>query len=168
MRDEMTKPDPAIKAANAARVLGVICVLFAAVIFVAMFFLSRSPGTAGPTWILIFVGLLYLTPGVALLVLSGPTRRGKMGPTIAVMVLAILIALFLWLMFAGSVISAISASGMSIAGIAPALLIGIFALVATLLAVYCVQSLRFPDREEPVRGFEPIVGTAIEIPERSA
>lgn len=167
----VSRPDPAIRAANAARVLGGLITLVAVLGLASSLFAGRARGGVNVVIVAVGVVLFYAAPGIALLVMSGGVRRGAKGRTIAVLVLSSVIACFVWLGLAMLLLNtSVFRGGMLL----PLGFILIVALVATLLAVYCIQSLRFPDRIDPKRGFEPLMvatplqtASDVDIPSRA-
>ena len=160
--DPTRKPSPAAKAANAARILGVVLVAFAVLGSMATNpSTSARPGRAPhPPWL---VAAVYGVPGIVLVLLSLLVRRRSIvatGVTLAVSVLAALLTCFV----------AVQAIRMAIAPIVPNFgvigLCGILSLSFGLLAVYCVQSLCKP--LDPPRGFEPLFAAMPAMTEHDA
>ena len=122
---------------------------------VALLALTMTGAGFGSPMQLIFLAIVvgfYYGPGIALFVLSGRVRKSGRGVTIAAMVIGILIAGLMFLSILGNAMNA--RSGGDIASIVFAVVIG---LIATLLAVYCGQSLRHIQKHgDGTRGFEPI------------
>lgn len=164
MADRESKRHPAYKAANAARALGVILVILGLLVGVAMAFAVGLGGRGIPLLqavVLASVAMVFLAPGIALVCLSFGVRRGARAPTVAVLVIAILIAVFLTLIVLGNIFTLLitlraASVRISSAQYAVPAIYALLDLAAILLGVHCVQSLRLPDATHQ-RGFEPLV-----------
>jgi Na+/proline symporter len=154
--------DPAIKAARAARLIGIILLIFGLLVLIVVAIMFAQPGPIALKLFSLATSLVYLAPSVAFIWLSGPVRRAGRASTIATMILAIVLSLLMLLGLVAQILGAIAGGTTQAPNFIGIVIAFLLSLAAAMLAVYCIQSLRFPDRIDPVRGFEPLM-TAIPV-----
>lgn len=139
------------------RVLGVMLIAIGSLAFCCLSGIAMDIGSGGDAQVkgLLLLAAIYLTPGIASIVLSRSVGSQSMGSTIAALVISILMTSFMVLVMIAVLFSMKSNPA---EGLISLILFVLQGYVAILAAVYCGKSLAWIRRHGPnVRGFEPIM-----------
>ncbi len=119
---------------------------------------GRGPSGTAIAMSMLLVAAMYLAPGITLVVLSRQVGEHRRGSTIAALVIAIVVALF---MLMGVVLAVRSLLAQSTPGMVVNLILSVvLGLVATLASIFCGKSLAWMNHSGPLaRGFEPELTT---------